>query len=70
METKFYQLNHSIIDGRNLFLYLISCPIGDLYFIQYEQKDLSLNDIYAGRSNQKADKQYYQILTKMAKGNI
>lgn len=68
MEANFYVQNHSVINGRNIYLYLISCPIGDIYFVQYEQKDMSLNDIYVGRSNQKAEMKYEEISVKMVKG--
>lgn len=68
MEANFYTQNHSTINGRNIWLYLITSPIGNQFFIQYEQKDLQIDTIYIGESTEKAEKKFDAISVKMVKG--
>lgn len=68
-EAKFYTQNHSVINGRNVWLYLISCPIGNIFIIEYEQKDLSLMRVFR-QSNDEAEKLYDKISIKMVTGNL
>lgn len=70
METNFYTQNHSVINGRNVWLYLITCPVGDIYIVEYEKKTLELEKHLIYASLQKAEKKYDDISMKMIKGKI
>ena len=70
METKFYTQRHSEINGRNVWLYLIVCPLGYIYFVEYEKKTLELEKFYFGACEEKAEKKYNSICSKMIKGTI
>ncbi len=68
MEANFYTQNHSTINGRNIWLYLISCPIGNIYIVEYEKQNLELNRFLINESLQKAEKMYDNICVKIIKG--
>lgn len=70
METKFYQQNHSIINGRNVWHYLITTPVGDYHLIHYEQQDMAIKEFIIPNSNDKAEKKFDQICIQMVKGRI
>lgn len=66
-EAKFYTMDHSEINGRGIWRYMISCPIGDLFIVEYEQRDLSLLRFFCDTLDE-SNKKYQKILLKMVKG--
>lgn len=69
-ETAFYQQNHSTIDGRNIWHYLIVTPIGHIHVVQYEERSLELKRFIIDESLSKAEKKYTQICVGIAKGKL
>ena len=69
-EADFYTQAHSVINGRNVWHYLVVTPIGHIHIVQYEQKGLEIKRFIIDESNQKAEKKYDQICMQMVKGRI
>lgn len=65
-----YQQNHSKINGRNIWHYLLDTAIGHIHIVEYEQKDLSLKRYIVEGSNAKAEKKFDQLSMQMVKGKI
>ena len=70
METGFYQQNHSTINGRNVWHYLIITPIGYIHVVEYEQRSLEIKRFIIDGDLDKAEKKYEQICVGMAKGKL
>lgn len=71
MDAKCNMLAHSIINGRNIWLYEIESPIGNLYVVDYEKSPdpAIVRKIWDG-AIQKADRYYSDCIQKMAKGRL
>ena len=69
MDAKFSQLQHAEINGRNVWLYEIECPIGYVYIVESEDKQFMLHRSYES-SLQTAEKRFETIVTKMVKGTL
>ena len=61
-------MSHSTIYGRNVWLYEISTPLGNLYIVQWEKSTLELEEKYFGRNYSKADKYAVSICKKILEG--
>lgn len=68
--AQLYQQNHSTINGRQIFHYMIDTSIGQLNIIEYEQNDLTLKRYIIDGNYEKAEKKYDQLCIQMIKGNI
>ena len=66
MKAQLHQ--HSKIDGRGVFMYLLQSDLGDLYIVQHEEPGYELKDDYMGWSNAKAQQAYKRIASKMVNG--
>lgn len=69
-EANFYMQQHATINGREVFLYLITCPIGYIFVVQYEDRYKALETILINASLQKAEKKFEGICTKILKGAL
>ena len=58
MDANFYQQNHSIINGRNVWHYLITTPIGNFSVVEYEQTGLEIKRFIFDESYEKAEKKF------------
>lgn len=67
-EAKFYMQAHSKINGRNVWHYMVSTPIGDYHIVEYEQKDSSIKEFVFPHNNQKAEQKYDSLCIEMVKG--
>lgn len=68
--AEIYQQNHSTINGRNIWHYLIHTSIGQINVVEYEQKDLTLKRYIIDGYYSKAEKKFDQLSLQMVKGNI
>lgn len=70
MEMQMNTLAHSTVDGRNVWLYQIVAPIGNIHVLDYEQKDTSIKRKLYDEHQSKADKDYVEIIKKIAAGRL
>ena len=70
MFAAIYRQNHSTINGRQIFHYLINTSIGQFNIIEYEQRDLALKRYIIDGDYEKSEKKYDQLCIQMIKGNI
>lgn len=70
MELQMNTLAHSTVDGRNVWLYQIVAPIGKIHVLDYEQKDQTIKRKIYDEQESKADKDYVQLIKKMAAGKL
>ena len=68
--AKLYQQNHSKINGRGVWHYLLDTSIGQINLVEYEQRDLTLKRYIIDGDYEKAEKKYDQLCIQMIKGNI
>ena len=68
-EARFYQQNHSIINGRNVWHYMVSTPVSNIHIIKHESI-LGMETDLLTESNSKAEKKYDQICMAMVKGKL
>lgn len=68
--AKLYQQNHSVINGRGVWHYLLDTSLGQFNVVEYEQKDMSLKRFLMDASYSKAEKKFDQISIQMVKGVI
>ena len=68
--AKLYQQNHSTINGRGVWHYLLDTSIGQINLVEYEQRDLTLKRYIIDWDYEKAEKKYDQLCIQMIKGNI
>lgn len=60
------QIEHAVINGRNVWIYLVQTTIGDYYFTQYENKDDPyIIDVYIGTSENKASAAFKRAVKKL-----
>ncbi len=69
-DCKFYMQAHSTINGRNVWHYLIVCPIGNYHVVQYEQRDMVIKEFVIPESLQKAEQKYDSLCMQLVKGRI
>ena len=69
-EASFYTQAHNIINGREVWHYLICCPIGDIHILEYEAKTHELFRIFIGASNQEAEQKFERLCIRMLKGTL
>lgn len=68
--AKLYQQNHSVINGRGIWHYLLDTSLGQFNVVEYEQKDLALKRYFIENDNSKAEKKFDQLSVQMVKGSI
>lgn len=68
--TDFYTQKHTQINDRNVWLHLISCPIGNIFIVQHEERDFSIKTFFFFNVLEDAEKKYRSICTKMIKEDI
>lgn len=69
-EPRFYEQNHSTINGRNVWHYLSCTPVGNYHLIHWEQKDLTIKEAIIVDDLDKAERKYSHICMQMLKGKI
>ena len=67
-EVKFFTQNEARINGRGVWQYLISCPIGDISIVEHENTFMSLEQDYIGFSYQTAEKKFNQACRRIING--
>ena len=70
MDAKLYELAHSTVDGRNIWLYQIESPIGDFHIVDYERKDQSIKRTIFEEQRNRAEKKYTETVKKIAGGQL
>lgn len=66
--AKLYLQQYSNINGRGVFLYLLSCAIGNIYIVEYETRARSLETKIFLADNEKAEKYYNRFCKQILKG--
>lgn len=66
----FSQLEHMVLNGRNIWHYMVDTPIGEIHAVQYEAPDLELHTTLIYISNQKAEKLFKKLCKDMIAGKI
>ena len=61
------QIEHAVINGRNVWTWLFQTTLGEYYLTQYEEKgpDPWINDAYIGRSQNKAAATFKKAVKKL-----
>ena len=70
MEATLNTLAHSTIDGRNVWLYQIESPIGNIHIVDYEQRDMSIKRTMFEEQLNRAEKKYSETVKKIAGGRL
>lgn len=70
MECQMNTLAHSTVDGRGVWLYQIVAPIGKIHVLDYEQKDRTIKRRIYDEQESKADKDYVQLIKRIAAGKL
>ena len=70
MDTNFYTQAGCEINGRHVWFYLITSPIGDTEIIQYEMKSYEIKEYVFRGEYEKAEKKYQSLCLQMIKGKI
>lgn len=60
----------SCIDHRNVWLYGIGLDIGDIYIVDYEQKDFAIKRTIIDQDKEKAMRIYKKRCSDMVNGKI
>lgn len=66
----FFQQNSSTINGRGVWHYLISTPIGQINVVQYEQKDKTIKSFLFEGHYDKAEAKYESLCKGILTGKI
>ena len=61
MEAKISEKRHSVINGRNVWHYLIETPIGNIHVVEYEQPGKEIKRFLIDENNEVAEKKYRAI---------
>lgn len=70
MEFQMNTLAHSTVDGRSVWLYQFVTPIGSIHVLDYEQKNVTIKRKLYDEQQSKAEKDYVQIIKKIAAGKL
>ena len=70
MEMQMNTLAHSTVDGRGVWLYQLVAPIGNIHVLDYEQKDLTIKRKLYDEQESRAEKDYVQLIKKIAAGKL
>lgn len=63
--SDFYQQKHNQINGRNVWLWLCSTPIGNIFLVQYEEKEQYLTTFTFYNDPDKAERKFKQICNRI-----
>lgn len=69
-DCKMYTQQHVLINGRNLWHYLIDTPIGHIHVVECELPTKELKRYIIDGDNDLAEKKYYYLMKKMINENI
>lgn len=69
-EAKFYTQKHAEINGRNVWLYLVSCPIGNIFVLQAENEDKEIATLLYFNDLETAEARFEKACIKMLKGAL
>ena len=62
--------NHSMINGRNVWHYLISTSIGNFSIVEYEQPSKEIKRFIFNESYEDAEKKYESLVIGIIKGKV
>ena len=63
-----YTQEHSIINGRNVWHYLLDTPLGHIHVVEYERPTQELERYIFDGDNDKAEKKYASICKAILSG--
>lgn len=66
----FSVLSHSVIDTRNVWIYELTTPLGDIYVVDWQKPDETVERRLFDGEKSKAEKLYTSIVTKIANGRM
>lgn len=61
---------HSRINGRGVWHYLIDTAIGHIHVVEYEQPSMELKRFIIDADNDKAERKYTAICKRILNGNL
>ena len=61
MDCGFYTQEENIINGRKIWLYLITCPIGNIFIVDYENRDMTITRKIFDGDLDKAERYFEKI---------
>ena len=70
METGFFTQNESKVNGRGVWHYMITTPIGNFSIVEYEQIGGELKRFMFDGWYEKAERKYTQIVAGIASGKL
>ncbi len=70
METGFFTQNESRVNGRGVWHYMITTPIGNFNIVEYEQPGKDLKRFMFDERYEKAERKYSQIVRGIASGKL
>ena len=70
MDCKMYTQGHTIINGRNIWHYLIEAPIWYIHVVEWEKRDNTLERVIIDGDNYKAEKKYNSVIVKILNGKM
>lgn len=66
----FYTQEQSNINGRNVWRYLVSTPIGNIHIVQYEQKTMEIKTFLYAENLDDAEKKYKTVVKGILNGAL
>jgi len=68
MDAQFYEQEHAVIYGHNVWHYLIDTPIGQYHVIQYEGRGSEIKETIIRGNNDKAQKMFQRFCKNLLAG--
>ena len=66
----FYTQEQSTINGRNVWRYLVSTPIGNIHIVQYEQRTMEIKTFLFKEHLEDAERKYKSIVRGILSGAL
>lgn len=70
MEAGFYTQKENSINGRKIWLYLISTPIGQFAIVEYEKQGLEVTRKIFDEDYEKAEKYFDNVCRRIIGGKL
>lgn len=69
-EASFTLLREAKVDGRGIWLYQISTPIGDIYAVQFEYETKEIETSLSFNVKEKAEKAFVSYVEHIVQGRL
>lgn len=66
----FYTQEHATIYGRNVWHYLVDTPVGHYHIVQYEGKNMEIEEKVFPHNNSKAERAFKKICNDILNGKL